>query len=100
MTAWPVPPRLVTAWPVTAWRTDERPVTLWPVGVPGTVAPHTVSDVTAHGNLLAISDLHVGYAENREHVERLRPVTSDDWLLVAGDVGELVADVEWALDTL
>ena len=59
-----------------------------------------MSDVTAYGNLLAISDLHVGYAENREHVERLRPVTDDDWLLVAGDVGELVADVEWALDRL
>jgi 3',5'-cyclic AMP phosphodiesterase CpdA len=54
----------------------------------------------AAGNLLAISDLHVSYAENRSHVETLRPLTPDDWLLVAGDVGEQVADVEWTLDQL
>jgi predicted phosphodiesterase len=43
--------------------------------------------------LLAISDLHVAYAENRAHVETLRPSHDDDWLLVAGDVAELVEDV-------
>jgi 3',5'-cyclic AMP phosphodiesterase CpdA len=50
--------------------------------------------------LLAISDLHVAYAENREFVSRLRPSDPADWLLVAGDVGELSQDVEWALGLL
>jgi 3',5'-cyclic AMP phosphodiesterase CpdA len=52
------------------------------------------------GRLLAVSDLHVAYPENRLVVERLRPGPGPDWLLVAGDVGERVADVEWALRTL
>src|SRR2546430_2701154 len=52
------------------------------------------------GSLLAISDLHVAYQENREFVARLRPGSDGDWLLVAGDVGEKVADVEWALRQL
>ncbi|MGW7412477.1 metallophosphoesterase family protein [Streptomyces sp. NPDC054863] len=51
-------------------------------------------------NLLAISDLHVRYADNKEMVERLRPVTDGDWLLLAGDVGDDFADVEWALRRL
>ncbi|GAB3967060.1 metallophosphoesterase [Actinoallomurus acanthiterrae] len=50
--------------------------------------------------LLAISDLHVAYPENRKLVEELRPYSGDDWLLVAGDVGENLDDIEWALDTL
>ncbi len=50
--------------------------------------------------LLAVSDLHVAYPENREIVEKLRPESAGDWLLVAGDVGELLADIEWALRTL
>ena len=50
--------------------------------------------------LLAISDLHVGYPENREFIENLRPGVEGDWLLLAGDVGELFADIEWALRTL
>lgn len=48
----------------------------------------------------AISDLHVGYADNRTLVEGLRPVCDGDWLIVAGDVGEVYADVEWALSLL
>ncbi len=52
------------------------------------------------GRLLAVSDVHVAYAENRQIVEALRPVSEEDWLLVAGDVGELAADIEWALRTL
>ena len=52
------------------------------------------------GRLLAISDLHVAYQENRDHVESLRPTSPDDWLLIAGDVGELIGDVEWALGLL
>lgn len=52
------------------------------------------------GGLFAISDLHVGHAENRRVVEAIRPASQDDWLLVAGDVGEFAADVEWGLRTL
>jgi 3',5'-cyclic AMP phosphodiesterase CpdA len=51
-------------------------------------------------SLTAVSDLHVSYAENRDVVESLRPTSADDWLLVAGDVGERMADVEWTLRTL
>ncbi|MCX4547607.1 metallophosphoesterase [Streptomyces sp. NBC_01387] len=52
------------------------------------------------GELLAISDLHVAYAENRSIVEELRPASDDDWLIVAGDVGEMSEDITWALTTL
>jgi 3',5'-cyclic AMP phosphodiesterase CpdA len=52
------------------------------------------------GRLYAISDLHVAYAENRQIVEGLRPTSDDDWLIVTGDVGELFADIEWALSLL
>ncbi|MFE0649502.1 metallophosphoesterase family protein [Streptomyces sp. NPDC059534] len=48
----------------------------------------------------AVSDLHVRYPANRAFVARLRPRTDHDWLIVAGDVGEFAADVEWALRTL
>lgn len=50
--------------------------------------------------LLAVSDTHLAYPENRQIVARLRPQSEQDWLLLAGDVGERVADVEWALRTL
>ena len=50
--------------------------------------------------LLAISDLHVGFPENREITEKLRPGSAGDWLVVAGDVGEQIADIAWALRTL
>lgn len=54
----------------------------------------------ATGNVLAISDLHISYEENRKLVDQLRPETEGDWLLVAGDIGELSRDIEWALSTL
>ena len=57
-------------------------------------------DRTARPRLMAVSDLHVGYPENREIVEAIRPRSASDWLVVAGDVGEQVADIEWALGTL
>jgi 3',5'-cyclic AMP phosphodiesterase CpdA len=50
--------------------------------------------------LLALSDLHVAYAENRSIVTETRPPHPEDWLLVAGDVGERMEDVGWALGTL
>ncbi|WP_323181862.1 metallophosphoesterase [Streptomyces sp. NBC_01408] len=54
----------------------------------------------APANLLGISDLHVSHPENRKIVANLRPTPDDDWLLVAGDAGELIEDIEWALSTL
>jgi 3',5'-cyclic AMP phosphodiesterase CpdA len=52
------------------------------------------------GRLLAVSDLHVSHRENRAIVAELEPETDGDWLIVAGDVAETVADVEWALRLL
>ena len=45
--------------------------------------------------LLALSDLHVAHPQNREIVAGLRPGSAGDWLLLAGDVGELYPDIEW-----
>ena len=50
--------------------------------------------------LFAISDIHIGHPENRRVVERLRPALPADWLIVCGDVGESIAEVEWALGLL
>ncbi|MGW4951642.1 hypothetical protein [Streptomyces parvulus] len=54
----------------------------------------------ARGRLWAVGDLHVGYEENRAVVERTRPGSDDDRLLVAGVVAETVAGIRWALSTL
>jgi 3',5'-cyclic AMP phosphodiesterase CpdA len=43
--------------------------------------------------LLAVSDLHVRYPDNRVIAEDLRPTHYGDWLIVAGDVAEQVDDV-------
>ncbi|BDM71540.1 metallophosphoesterase [Streptomyces nigrescens] len=76
-------------------------------GADGPAAPPPAPAPSPHpapahgpGTLVAVSDLHVRYAENREIVEGLRPESADDWLLVAGDVGEYVADIRWALGLL
>ena len=55
---------------------------------------------TGGARLLAVSDLHVSYPENRAIADRLQPVTDADWLIVAGDVGEQAADVEQVLARL
>jgi 3',5'-cyclic AMP phosphodiesterase CpdA len=52
------------------------------------------------GKLFAVSDLHVSYRENREFVSDLQAESPADWLVVAGDVGETTAQVEWTLRTL
>jgi predicted phosphodiesterase len=52
------------------------------------------------GTLFAVSDLHISYAENRQIVQRIQPTSDNDWLVVAGDVGEFVADIRWALTVL
>lgn len=49
--------------------------------------------------LYAISDLHVGAPENREALEELSP-HPEDWLIIAGDVGETREDLEFTLRTL
>jgi len=50
--------------------------------------------------LYAVSDLHVAYAENRRLVEELHPPSSEDWLIVAGDQGEVFSDIESTLRLL
>lgn len=50
--------------------------------------------------LLAISDLHAAYEANREIIAKLRPTDDEDWLIIAGDVGEILTDIEWALRLL
>jgi 3',5'-cyclic AMP phosphodiesterase CpdA len=56
---------------------------------------------TAGGaQLLAISDLHVGYTANRAITAELRPGTDEDWLIVAGDVGERSTDIVETLASL
>lgn len=49
--------------------------------------------------LLGLSDLHVRHRRNREAVERIEPHT-DDWLVLAGDLGEEVEHVTWVIDQL
>ena len=49
--------------------------------------------------LLATSDLHVNHRENLEALTRL-PSYPDDWLIVAGDVGERPEHLTMALDIL
>jgi 3',5'-cyclic AMP phosphodiesterase CpdA len=50
--------------------------------------------------LFGVSDLHVGHPENRRVVERIRPQSEADWLIVCGDVGETLEDIEQTLDLL
>ena len=52
------------------------------------------------GYLLATSDLHVTHAGNKEVVDRIRPYTENDWLIVAGDVAERLPVIESTLRLL
>ena len=47
--------------------------------------------------IYAVSDLHVSYAANREIADRVRPTHPDDWLIVAGDIGEKKTAIEAVL---
>ena len=49
--------------------------------------------------LFAISDLHVGYAANKAALAQMSP-HPDDWLILAGDIGETVGHLELTLDLL
>lgn len=61
-----------------------------PPAAPGDTPPSAEGSSPA---LWAVSDLHVGYAENRPFVDRIRPSTHGDWLIVAGDVAERFDDI-------
>jgi 3',5'-cyclic AMP phosphodiesterase CpdA len=52
------------------------------------------------GTLYAISDLHVGYQDNRDLLGKLVPPSDQDWLIVAGDVAEIFDDVIGTLSVL
>lgn len=60
---------------------------------------HRVCDHAAVRRLLAISDLHVANRANREAIEAL-PDHGDDWLIIAGDVGETLEHLAWTLEQL
>ncbi|HXV65546.1 MAG TPA: metallophosphoesterase [Vicinamibacteria bacterium] len=49
--------------------------------------------------LYAISDLHLGFRENREALETLG-AHPEDWLILGGDVGETLAHLRMALDVV
>jgi 3',5'-cyclic AMP phosphodiesterase CpdA len=49
--------------------------------------------------LWAISDLHVGYEENRRTLKSLQ-TEADDWLIIAGDTGETPSHLDLVLKTL
>ena len=51
------------------------------------------------GRLLATSDLHISHRINREALASIGSYPND-WLIVAGDVGEKPAHLVAALDTL
>ncbi len=50
-------------------------------------------------NLWAVSDLHLHHEANREALARLAP-RPDDWLILAGDVGETEDHLRFAIDLL
>lgn len=52
------------------------------------------------GDVFAISDLHVGYADNQAFTARVRPRDDGDWLIVAGDVAESFDTIVTTLATL
>lgn len=52
------------------------------------------------GSLFAISDLHSSYSENRRIIDEMRPESSDDWLIVAGDVDYTFSKIEKTLSLL
>ena len=49
--------------------------------------------------LCAISDLHLGYEGNRKALLEF-PTRPDDWLIVAGDIGETLGHLKLAFDVL
>ncbi|MCI3934724.1 metallophosphoesterase family protein [Streptomyces sp. AN091965] len=72
--------------------------------MPSTTNPRISNGEAVRGptgrRLFAVSDLHVAHEQNRAAVKDLHPSDPSDWLIVAGDIGALTADVEWALRLL
>lgn len=62
--------------------------------------PESASGSTTAGKLVAISDLHIRYEENRQITDEIRAESPHDWLLIAGDIGERVSEIEWTLRVL
>lgn len=62
--------------------------------------PHSPGPAWDGGRLVAVSDLHVAMEANLAIVEEMRPGHPRDWLLVAGDVAEVLTDFEAAMGTL
>jgi len=52
------------------------------------------------GSLFATSDLHSSFSENRRIIDEMRPESSDDWLIVAGDVDDTFSKIEKTLSLL
>jgi 3',5'-cyclic AMP phosphodiesterase CpdA len=52
------------------------------------------------GSVFAISDLHGSHAQNRRIIDDIRPESSDDWLIVAGDVDDTFSKIEKTLSLL
>ena len=52
-----------------------------------------VADSLRAPRVLPLSDLHVAYPENREIAASLKPESTGDWLVLAGDV-ELFHNIE------
>lgn len=62
---------------------------------------HEVSMVSTYdGPLCGVSDLHVSQQENRRLLASHVPSSPSSWLLIAGDVGESVEEIRWALTVL
>ncbi|MBK7862422.1 MAG: metallophosphoesterase [Archangiaceae bacterium] len=49
--------------------------------------------------LLAISDIHIGRPQNLDAMRALS-ACPDDWLILAGDIGDTIAELELAFDVL
>lgn len=56
-------------------------------------------DTVERMKLYALSDLHLGHAINRQALEAL-PFYLEDWLILAGDVGETLEHLHFALSHL
>jgi 3',5'-cyclic AMP phosphodiesterase CpdA len=52
-----------------------------------------------NSRLYAISDLHLDYEVNRQALEAL-PSHPNDWLILAGDIGQTTEDLHFALSIL
>src|SRR5690348_11643706 len=63
------------------------------------VSPSHPSRERREMKLFAISDLHLGHTQNRGALAAIDS-HSDDWLILAGDIGETVEHLELAFEVL